>query len=44
MLWSTTASVFAPDEAVLCAVMAERRRRDSERLVREERLRERLLR
>lgn len=34
----------APDEAVLCAVMAERRRRDSERLVREERLRERLLR
>ncbi|MBA5846945.1 RDD family protein [Gordonia amicalis] len=34
----------APFEDVLCAIMAERRRRDTERLEREARLRERLLR
>lgn len=34
----------APFEDVLCAIMAERRRRDTERLEREGRLRERLLR
>ncbi|MGV9792642.1 RDD family protein [Gordonia sp. NPDC003422] len=34
----------APDEAVLCAVMAERSRRDAARIERENRLRERLLR
>lgn len=34
----------APDEAVLEAILAERRRRDTDRLIRENRLRERLLR